>query len=142
MQIVIYILRSDHVPYLGFTEKGRMSNMRNGEVKDNAMAYTRIVFQNPNTGHIKVTPVGFSWTVLFFNFFPPLLRGDRKWGIIMFLLALLTSGASALIFMFIYNKLYIKDLIISGFKAKSVETGTIYEVSRKLGVTLPVLDRA
>ena len=103
------------------------------------MAYTKIVFENPNTGHIKEAPVGFSWTVGFFGFFPPLFRGDWKWGIIMFLLALLTWGLSGLVFMFIYNKLYIKDLIGSGFKAKSVEMGSIDEISTKLGFNLPIL---
>ena len=106
------------------------------------MAYTIITFENPNTGHVKEAPVGFSWTVLFFGFFPPLFRGDWKWGVIMFLLALITFGLSGLVFMFIYNKLYIKDLIGSGFKAKSVESGTMDEVSGKLGVTLPVLEGA
>jgi hypothetical protein len=106
------------------------------------MAYTKIVFENPNTGHIKEAPVGFSWTVLFFGFFPPLFRGDWKWAIIMLLLALLTAGFSGLVFMFIYNKLYIKDLIGSGFKAKSVETGTIDQVSQQLGINLPLLKTA
>lgn len=106
------------------------------------MAYTKVVFENPNTGHIKEAPVGFSWTVLFFGFFPPLFRGDWKWGIIVFLLALITWGLSNLVFMFIYNKLYIKDLIGSGFKAKSVETGTIDQVSQNLGLNLPLLKTA
>ena len=103
------------------------------------MADTKVVFENPNTGQIKEAPVGFSWTVAFFGFFPPLFRSDWKWGIIMFLLALPTWGLSGLVFMFIYNKLYIKDLIGSGFKAKSVEMGTIDQVSQKLGLKLPLL---
>jgi len=106
------------------------------------MAYTKIVFENPKTGYIKEAPVGFSWTVLFFGFFPPLFRGDWKWGVIFFLLALLTWGLSNLIFMFIYNKLYIKDLIGSGFKAKSIETGSLQEASGKLAINLPLLETA
>jgi len=107
------------------------------------MAYTKVVFENPNTGFIKEAPVGFSWTVLFFGFFPPLFRGDFKWGIIMFLLAIFTWGLSGLVFMFIYNKLYIKDLIGSGFKAKSIELGTIDidQVSQNLGFNLPLLKK-
>ena len=85
------------------------------------MAYTSIMFENPNTGAIKEAPVGFSWTVLFFGFFPPLFRGDWKWAAIMLILALITFNLSGLVFMFIYNKLYIKDLIGSGFKAKSIK---------------------
>ena len=74
------------------------------------MAYTKLIFENPNTGHIKEAPAGFSWTVLFFGFFPPLFRGDWKWAVIIFLLAVLTWGLVNLVFMFIYNKLYIKGL--------------------------------
>lgn len=103
------------------------------------MAYTKLVMENPNNGHVKEAPVGFSWTVLFFGFFPPLFRGDWKWAIIMFVLALLTAGLSGLVFMFIYNKLYIKDLVGSGFKVKSVGMGTLDQVSQKIGMHLPAI---
>lgn len=106
------------------------------------MASAKIVFENPRTGHIKKAPVGFSWTVAFFVFFPPMFRGDWKWAIIMFLLACITGGLSALVFMFIYNKLYIKDLIGAGFKATSVENGNLDAVSMDLGFDLPRLKGA
>lgn len=104
------------------------------------MAYTKLVMENPNTGRIKEAPVGFSWTVLFFGFFPPLFRSDWKWAVIMFILAFITAGLSGFVFMFIYNKLYIKELIGSGFKVKSVGAGTVEHVSSKLGVELPALE--
>jgi hypothetical protein len=44
--------------------------------------------------------------------------------------------------MFIYNKLYIKDLIGSGFKVKSVGLGTVGQVSQKIGLDLPTLESA
>lgn len=106
------------------------------------MAYTKLVMENPNTGHIKEAPVGFSWTVFFFGFFPALFRGDWKWAIIMLALGMLTFGLSGAVFMFIYNKLYIKDLIGSGFKVKSVGVGTVDQISAKLGVSLPALQAA
>ncbi len=106
------------------------------------MAYTNIVLENPNTGHFKKAPVGFSWTVLFFGFFPPLFRGDWKWGGIIFLLAIFTASFSNLVFMFIYNKLFIKDLIGSGFKVKSIESGDLDTVSQKLGISLPFFETA
>ena len=73
------------------------------------MAFTKIIFKNPNTGAIKEAPVGFSWTVFFFGFIPALFRADWKWAAIMFLLAMFTFGLSNLVFMFIYNKLYVRD---------------------------------
>ena len=101
------------------------------------MAYTQLIMENPSTGQIKEAPVGFSWTVFFFSFFPALFRGDWKWAIIMFLIASLTFGLSGLVFMFIYNKLYIKDLVSDGYKVKFVGIGTIEQVSEKIGFNLP-----
>lgn len=102
------------------------------------MAYTKLVMENPYTGITKEAPVGFSWTVLFFAFFPPLFRGDWKWAIIMFLLTIITVGLSGLLFMFIYNKLYIKDLIGDEFIVKSVGMGSLDQVSQTLGINLPL----
>jgi hypothetical protein len=101
------------------------------------MAFTSIMFENPNTGAIKEAPVGFSWTTFFFGPFPALIRGDWKWGIIMLILALLTMGLSGLIFMFIYNKLYITDLVGAGYKAKSIASGDMDFAVSKLGMKIP-----
>jgi len=102
------------------------------------MAHAKLVMENPYTRKIREAPVGISWTVFFFAFFPPLFRGDWKWAVIIFLLTVLTAGLSGVLFMFIYNKLYIKDLIGDEFIVKSVEMGTIEEVSQELGINLPV----
>lgn len=106
------------------------------------MAYTKLQLVNPQTGQMKEAPVGFSWTVLFFGFFPCLFRSDWKWAIIILLLACITGGLSNLIFMFIYNKLYIKDLLAEGYKAKSIGDGTIEAASLKLGLPLPIAPAA
>ena len=106
------------------------------------MAYTKITFENPVSGQIREAPIGFSWTVLFFGFFPPLFRGDWKWAVIMFFLAMLTMGISNLVFMFIYNNFYVKDLIGSGYKAKSIESGDMTEASTKIGINIPLLESA
>lgn len=106
------------------------------------MAYTSIMFKNPNTGAIKEAPVGFSWTTLFFGFFPALFRGDWKWGVIQFIIAMITFGLSGLVFMFIYNKLYIKDLIGAGFKAESIASGDVRYAGAKIGMEIPVLEAA
>ncbi len=104
------------------------------------MAYTTIVFEHPKTGMIKEAPVGFSWTVALFGFLPPLLRGDWKWAAINFILMLVTAGFSILVFMFIYNRLYITDLIRAGFKAKSITIGSLQEVETRMDITIPRLE--
>ncbi|WP_053217853.1 hypothetical protein [Virgibacillus senegalensis] len=75
-------------------------------------------------GLTKEVKLGFSWTTFFFGFFPALFRGDLKWAAIMFIIeAILGSftlgiGAwiSGVVFSFVYNKIYIKELIEKGYK--------------------------
>ena len=103
------------------------------------MAYATLLMENPLTGQMKEAPVGFSWTTFFFGFFPALFRGYFKWAIIIFLLALITVGLSGLVFMFIYNKLYIKDLIADGFKVKSIVNSNADQLRIRLQMDLPML---
>lgn len=44
--------------------------------------------------------------------------------------------------MFMYNKFYIKDLIVSGFKAQSIASGDMNYVSAKIGTQIPLLEAA
>lgn len=74
------------------------------------------IMTNERTGQYKEVKEGFSWTVLFWGIFPPLFRGDWKWLLIMLILAFFTAGISNLVFPFIYNKLYINDLIEKGYR--------------------------
>lgn len=103
------------------------------------MAYTHINFKNPVTGEMRRAPVGFSWTTLFFGFFPALFRSDWKWTLIMFILNIITYCLSSFVFMFIYNKLYIKDLINKGYKAVSIDDGNYTQASSKIGIEIPRL---
>ena len=80
-----------------------------------------IYFENPHTGYRREAPQGFSWTTLFFGFFPALFRGDWKWVIIMVICSVITVGFSQLIFCFIYNDLYMKDLLSNGYKMVAIE---------------------
>ncbi|MGO2265202.1 MAG: hypothetical protein ACTH54_00025 [Vagococcus salmoninarum] len=88
----------------------------------------KIALVHPETRQVKLAKIGFSWTVLCFNFFPPLFRGDWKWAAIMFGCAIITCNFSALVFMFIYNKLYIMELLRKGYQADN-------EISRQLLLT-------
>jgi hypothetical protein len=67
-------------------------------------------------GIIKPVKRGFSWTTLFFGFFPALFRGDLKWACIMFICAWITAGISLLVFPFIYNNIYENELREKGYK--------------------------
>ncbi|BCB05813.1 DUF2628 domain-containing protein [Bacillus sp. KH172YL63] len=75
-------------------------------------------------GVTKEVKVGFSWTTFFFGFFPALIRGDLKWAVIMFIIAsvvgFFTFGFGAwipgIIFSFVYNKIYIKELLEKGYR--------------------------
>ncbi|MCI5635577.1 MAG: DUF2628 domain-containing protein [Sarcina ventriculi] len=77
----------------------------------------KVTLLNKNTKQIKRIKVGFSWTTFFFGCFPALFRGDWKWGLIQIVCAICTFGLSSLLFAFIYNKLYINDLLKSGYIA-------------------------
>lgn len=97
------------------------------------MANSHASLRNPDTGEEVRAPVGFSWTTLLFGPWPALFRGDWKWAAIIFGTAIFTGGVSILVFPFIYNKLYIKDLIRDGFKLVDVENGSIDVVSNEVG---------
>ena len=64
----------------------------------------------------KEVSYGFSFITLFLGFLIPLIRGDIKWAVIMFIAAICSFGISMLIFPFIYNKLYVNKLLEDGFK--------------------------
>ena len=66
-------------------------------------------------GMVKEAKIGFSFTTFFFGAFVPALRGDWKYAGIMVVCSMITCGISTLIFPFVYNKLYIKELLMKGF---------------------------
>lgn len=55
--------------------------------------------------------VGFSWTCFFFGFLVPICRGDWKWFFIMLIAGCITLGLANLVFCFIYNKIYTRNLL-------------------------------
>lgn len=100
------------------------------------MAYAKITFVDPTGNIVRIAPVGFSWTTLFFCFLPAFFRWDLWWASVMLICLPLTGGLSWLVFPFIYNKLYIKDLIKKGYKVKTVTGSDLSYISSKLGVDL------
>ena len=92
-----------------------------------------VVTLKNDAGLQKQAKVGFSWTTLFFSFFVPLLRGDFKWAILMFLVEVFISIGLVipifilsflvhLVFPFIYNRKYIEGLLENGYKPANEES--------------------
>ena len=104
------------------------------------MAKGKIVLSNKFTQMKKEAPIGFSWTVLFFGFFPPIFRGDWKWFLVMFLLSFVTAGISSLVLSFFYNKLHIKDLLKDGYRVVAASyTDDLAVVAGDLDMPLSVI---
>ena len=59
--------------------------------------------------------VGFSWTTLFFGPFVPLLRGDWAWFVVILIANLCTFWLAGLVFCFIYNKIFTRNLLEKGY---------------------------
>ncbi len=100
-----------------------------------------------DAGVMRKTPIGFSWTMLFFGPLVPLFRGDLKWTILcllaipliqflsvpfvssfgespmsMLLLPLLLFGIGRAALASIYNKRYIVNLLERGYKPTDEES--------------------
>ena len=74
-----------------------------------------INFKHKDTGVVKTAPLGFSWTSLLFGIFVPMFRGDWKWFFIGLVLAVVTLGLGWIVIAFLYNKIYIKNLMEKGY---------------------------
>ena len=77
------------------------------------------ILTNEQTGQLKDVKVGFSWTMFFWGFWPCLFRGDWKWCAITLLAQGFSFGAFPIVFAFLYNKLYINDMIANGWVPNS-----------------------
>ena len=75
-------------------------------------------------GQGKEIKIGFSWTMLFFGVFVPLFRSDWKWFVILVIANIIFLQVNlaflpTLIFCFLYNKLYARDLYNAGYRGMS-----------------------
>ncbi len=78
------------------------------------MAFAVVTFRHPIMRSIRPTPLGFSWTMLFFGIFVPLARSDWKHFLISTALAIFTSGLSWLVYPFWYNWINVRNVIKEG----------------------------
>lgn len=86
------------------------------------MAHSKILVSNGM--ELKKAPIGFSWTMLFFGFFVPLIRGDYLWAVILLGLNIITSGVAAIVMAFFYNRMYLKGLFEKGYYIQSHDAKT------------------
>lgn len=70
---------------------------------------------NLNNNTTRTGYVGFSWTVLFFGFIPPLFRQDIFGFLIILFISLMTFGLGSIIFAFFYNRWHYNRLIEQGY---------------------------
>jgi len=79
---------------------------------------------NKKANSMRRVKVGYSWTTLFFGLIPTLFRRAWKWFAIMLLsyliVGIFTRGLGmiivSIIFSFVYNKLYVNDLLNNGYE--------------------------
>ena len=104
----------------------------------------RIALKHKESGLVKDGFYGFSWTTLFFGFWPALFRGDYITFVgglvIIVILAVFTFGIGAFIAMlvwaFIYNKYYTRKLLEKGYAFAGTE-GENALAAASLGVVQP-----
>lgn len=107
---------------------------------------TRIAMKHKDTGIVKDGFYGFSWTTLFFGFFPALFRGDFITFIggfvIAVIIAFITMGFGAFLISFVwafmYNKYYTRRLLERGYVFAGSE-GDNTLAAAALGVAIPAM---
>ena len=87
----------------------------------------KVRLQQKDSGLTKEVKIGFSWTMLFFGLFVPLIRGDLKWTLLSLIISIVTAGIGWLVLPFVYNKLYIKGLLESGYAAADESSKTLMQ---------------
>lgn len=98
----------------------------------------KVYLKNPHNGKLREAPLGFSWTTLFFVFFPAMFRSHWSGVVIMLLVGIVTGGISWFVFPFFYNRWYLKSLIKDGFLVEKTNKPSEV-IQRYLGYELPML---
>jgi hypothetical protein len=118
--------------------------MRSSIIKLRKPMATRIPLKHPGSGIVKQGFYGFSWTTLFFGFFPALFRGDfitfLGACLIMLIIGAMTFGIGAFfvsfIWAFMYNKYYTRKLLERGYVLAGSDADNALAASA-LGMLLP-----
>ena len=101
------------------------------------MAKTKVALYHRESKKLRLAPVGFSWTTLFFGLCPQLFRSPRAWllTLAMTIVVPLTTGAGNIVFAVFANQLYIKTLIRKGFRLRNIPPDQLEEVLSKIGIS-------
>ena len=107
---------------------------------------TSIKLMHKESGIVKDGYYGFSWTTLFFGFFPALFRGDFitfiGGVIISIMIGFMTLGIGAffigLVWAFMYNKYYTRKLIERGYAFAGSDMENVVAASA-LGIAIPAV---
>jgi hypothetical protein len=89
-----------------------------------------------NSGMIKISCYGFSWTYLFFGWFVPLFRGELGVAALHMLFSIITLGLWQIIVAFLYNKQYMTRMFMAGWVLADSD-GNNEMAAQRLGVVLP-----
>ena len=100
-----------------------------------------VMLKHRDSGLVKRGFYGFSWTTLFFGFFPALFRGDFITFLggfaVLIVLGIFTigigTGIAMIVWAFWYNKYYTRKLLERGYVFADAE-GVVAEAKAKLGV--------
>ena len=100
-----------------------------------------VMLKHRDSGLVKRGFYGFSWTTLFFGFFPALFRGDFITFLggfaVLIVLGIFTigigTGIAMIVWAFWYNKYYTRKLLERGYMFADSE-GVVAEAKTKLGV--------
>jgi hypothetical protein len=97
-----------------------------------------IMLRHRGTGIRKKGFHGFSWTTLFFSGFPAMFRGDLITGVLLFLASTMTCWLAAILWAFVYNRVYTLKLLEQGYVFDD-DAEKIRRAKAALGVTIKLL---
>ena len=89
--------------------------------------------RHPQTGIVKTGLYGFSWTTLFFSGIPALCRGELLTGVIVVLLSTSSLWIAAIVWAFVYNRIYTTRLLEAGYVFADTPE-KVEEAKRHLGI--------
>jgi hypothetical protein len=93
-----------------------------------------ITLRHPGTGLTKKGFFGFSWTMLLFGGFVPLIRGNMAMAAVAFALQIFTLFVGTTIWAFFFNKQYTTKLIEAGYEVIG-EPKAVQIAKERLGIS-------